>query len=237
MYKSKAVNSNYIMKSNSSGDILLIGEKNKYEIKKEDKTLSSAYNSWNQTIKAIEFLDLYELEEKYAEQPKIAIQCNLAIVTIVTGFESYFKNRFLELEKTGMKPNFENLFKHFASNSENILDHLKEAKNQQLTPTQLFIKNQRINFQNIDNIKKAYSKAYNMYLSKAKINSKLIIPIREYIQLRHRIVHGSALSKVLDIDVESGELTIITPKILKQINTNFDAFITKFHNYSLDVIG
>lgn len=122
----------------------------------------TAIQTWDETRKSIELLfngaspdgDVFEL-----------ICANLSIVVLVTGFESYCKRRFLELEDEGVESNFEELAKKFLPQLERadlskIITERAHINN--ISPTKQLVNEDRINFQNYDNCKTAFYKAYGL---------------------------------------------------------------------------
>lgn len=100
---------------------------------------------------------------------------NFIIVTLVTGFEAYCKTKFLELESEGINPDLEALITAFYSQQERAhftADDLKEeavARNRIVL--QKIVGDQRINFQDYEEAKKAYRKAYGIKFGETGVSS------------------------------------------------------------------
>lgn len=109
---------------------------------------STALEAWTETIKAINILATGESTEGYSYEKVVS---NLTLSVLVTGFESYTKKRFLELEQEGISPRIDMIIKEFYTKSErdnNIPDAAsKEADEEGITELRHIIINQnRINF-------------------------------------------------------------------------------------------
>jgi len=180
-------------------------------IEDDNKILDgTAIQTWDETIKSIEILFRGRSDEDIFE----FICANLAIVILVTGFESYCKQRFLELEDEGIKPNFDELVHKFIPKIE-LVDLKKiiidRACDNGISPTKQLVNEDRINFQNYDNCKTAFKKAYGInFGDDLKLVNTLIEQLKNLLSYRHKIVHVSPLKAMPNLDT-NGDNEIIFP--------------------------
>lgn len=224
----------------NDGSIFFIGDENVtvkdisiYQGGKEVLT-STAIESWENIKSAIEILGRGKIENDYDYE---CVVTNLSLSTMVTGFESYLKKRFLEIEDEGISPNIDNLFDSFLSPKEkenHVQDiMIEEAKDLNISILKYIVKKRRINFQNFDDFKKAYKQGYNLTLASA-INSKLIAPIKEFLVFRHRIIHITPLLMMLNQpEVPPNEPVFPNESLKLEALEKFDEFIQLFHYATL----
>lgn len=195
-------------------------------IEDDNRILDSiAIQTWDETIKSIEILFKGTSDEDIFE----FICANLAIVILVTGFESYCKRRFLELEDHGIESNFEELVHKFIPKIERV-DLIKiiidRARNNGISPTKQLVNEDRINFQNYDNCKTAFKKAYGINFGEdLKVSNTLIEQLKNLLFFRHKIVHVSPLKVIPNLDT-SQDNKIIYPS--KDSATNAMNIISEF---------
>lgn len=202
------------------------------------ETLSStAIETWKETIQSIEFLLKGTSSDGYIFE---SICTNLAIVILVTGFESYCKRRFLELESEGIVCNFNALIDEFIPK-----DKREDAKKiiversivNQITYTQQLISEDKVNFQNYPNCKTAYRKGYGIKFSEdLGVSSIEIKKLKELIEYRHKIIHISPLrvmpppdpSRVVGVKPPKNEYAHIGVQAINK-------FVTGLHNSTLSL--
>lgn len=192
---------------------------------------STALEAWKNIKLAVEIIGTGKSEEGYIHE---CVVTNLSLSIMVTGFESYLKKRFLELEDAGIQPNIEALLDSFLSGEEKKkeIDRLiiNEAKNTNITTLKYIVKKRKINFQNFDDIKKAFNSGYGLTLKMADIDSRLIVPIRKFLIFRHRIIHVSPLIGLLNqVEVPFDEPVFPNEKLRVEALNIFDEFIQLLH--------
>lgn len=163
---------------------------------------------------------------------------NLSLSVMVTGFESYLKKRFLELEEEGIEAKIEDLMDSILSSREREMNISKllieEAKEKNISTLKHIVLKKRINFQNLNDIKKAYEKAYNFTLISANIDDRLIIPIKRFLKYRHKIIHVSPVLGILNQEKLSNEEPVFPNETLKlEALKIFNEFIELFHESTL----
>lgn len=223
--------------------IYFIGDENSFlmtdsifEAGKENLS-SNALETWNNVKKAIEILGTGKSEHGYLYE---CVLTNLSLSSMVTGFESYLKKRFLELENEGMKPNIEDLMNYFLSSKEKQIGTYEilmvNAKNENISALSYIVHKRLINFQNFDNFKKAYKLAYGLTLDFANIDSRLIVPIKKFLIYRHKIIHVSPLIGILNQAEVPSDKPIFSNESLKfEAIDIFDEFIQLFHKATIEL--
>lgn len=124
---------------------------------------STALEAWNSTVEAVKVLLTGSSPAGYLFE---AVCTNLTIVMLVTGFETYCKCRFLELEDEGVPAYFDGLVRKFLSRAEHergeSLAIVQDASVDSVSPTRKLIDQNRIDFQNYDRCKTAFNKGYGI---------------------------------------------------------------------------
>ncbi|MBC2855680.1 hypothetical protein H3N56_04100 [Cetobacterium sp. 2A] len=206
-----------------------------YLYNKTGEVRLTAINSWNEILKGISLLK----EEVLKEKSKEIIVVNLSILSLVSGFESYLKKRFLELEKEGIEINYDKIYSFILTKDEkeNMNEIIEEAAEKNISELELLINEKgKINFQIYDNVKKVFSKAYNIKISDLEIDSKEIEYLKRIIQYRHKITHVSPMLPVLNADklkVEETEYSTIN--LLEKAIEIYSNFINKVHSKTLEL--
>jgi hypothetical protein len=217
------------------GSIYQIGDKNvdvmNVSIFQGGKQMLSptAINSWSDTKKALEILETGESKEGYVFE---LIVSNITISILVTGFEAYAKKRTIELEKEGIKPDTTAFFTN--SEKEKLELYQKEAEKENLTLLQYLAKKRIINFQSYKQCKRAFNKIYGIKFGSIGCDSNRLSKLQEFITFRHRIVHASALTGILNQSKVPPEEPVFSNKILSEEAIGiFDFFINKLHEATL----
>lgn len=189
----------------------------------------TAINSWRDTKKALEILETGESKEGYVFE---SIVSNITISILVTGFEAYTKKRAIELEKEGVKPDITALFSD--SEQKKLELYQKEAREKGLTLLQYIAEKKIINFQNYKECKRAFNKIYGIKFGSIGCESSMLKKIREFIAFRHRIIHVSALTKMLNQSRVPPEEPIFSNKKLSEEAIGiFNLFVNKLHEATL----
>lgn len=197
---------------------------------------NSAIESWSNVIDATKVLMEATPPEGEIRYESVAV--NMVIVMLVTGYESYCKSRFLELEEEGIKVHFDSLSRAFLSKTErenNIVDTIKEdARLEGITPTQKFIAQGRVDFQNYKRSKAAFKKAFGISFSNdLRISNSVLEDIQNLIKVRHRIVHVSLFTSAFNIEQHGSELVFPTFAFANNAIEIIDVFVRRIHEQSL----
>jgi len=198
---------------------------------------STALEAWYETKKAIEILGTGESDQGFIYEKTLT---NLSLAILVTGFEAYFKRRFLELEKEGIIPNPQKVINAFFLKREieaGIIDSLTtKANDLNRTVLELIVDRGVINFQNYDLCKKAYNKAYELKFGSLQIASSKIESLKKFIKYRHRIIHVSPLLGMLNAaDVPPEEPEFSNKELANKALNTFDSFINRIHEATLEL--
>ncbi|RCW48719.1 hypothetical protein DFR80_1673 [Halanaerobium sp. ST460_2HS_T2] len=158
----------------------------------------TAIESWNDTLKAIEILKSAQSDKGYMYDVVVS---NFIISSLVTGFETYGKTRFIELEKEGIEPNIEELENRVFSSYEKEIDLPEKYKDKSTRENISYIEiiaQEKINFQNFNECKRAFNKAYGLVFGEIIHNTNKINELKKIINYRHRIIHVSPLITMLN---------------------------------------
>ena len=196
---------------------------------------STAIEAWDNIKSAIEILGTGKSEKGYIHE---CVVTNLSLSTMVTGFESYLKKRFLELEGEGIVPDIESLLDSFLTTKEKDNDMheiiKEEASQSNISILKYMVQKRRINFQNFATVKKVFKKTYGLTLESAGIDSRHIVPIKKYLIYRHRIIHISPLLGILNqADVPPDNPEFPKESFKTEALEIFNEFITRFHTATL----
>ncbi|AEG15858.1 hypothetical protein Desku_2322 [Desulfofundulus kuznetsovii DSM 6115] len=185
----------------------------------------TAIEAWRNTIQALEVLKKAKSEDGYAFE---VILSNFIIVALVTGFETYCRTRFLELESEGVTPDLEAMMAAFCSRL-TLEDLKREAASENRTVLQKMA--EWINFQNYGQVKKAYRKAYGIRFGEIGVSSSELALLQRLIHHRHRVVHFSPWTGQLP--TPSGEPEFSNLRLVEKAITCFDRFVARLHEATL----
>jgi hypothetical protein len=194
----------------------------------------TAINSWQDTLKAIDILKTGKSDEGYIYE---VVVCNYIISSLVTGFETYSKKRFIELEKEGINPNIDDLidriFSSYEKNEIDLPNKLKVKAEEKSVSHLEIIAQEKINFQNFDECKKAFNKAYNLRFGDIIEDTNKINELRQFIKYRHKIIHVSPLETILNNNNPSEDTVFSSKDLASEAIDIFSFMINKIHNASL----
>ena len=160
---------------------------------------TTALETWNSTLKAIEILWTGESTEGFAFE---VVQANIALSMLVTGLEAYAKARLLEVEREGIRPNWERVFAVFASTAEKKSGRLSELEAESRASDssllEAVVSATRVNFQNYEHLKRVYRAAYDIKVADLGLKTATVAKLRRFIHHRHRVVHVSPLLGILN---------------------------------------
>lgn len=192
----------------------------------------TAIESWQNKVNSVNLL--FNSESKEEEKRWETVITNMAMVVMVTGFESYCKTRFLEMEKEGKKVNFSELLNSFSSKIEkenNIEESIyQKAKENAVTPLKYIIDKKRIDFQNFKRCNTAFKKGYNItFFEDLNIVKEEIELIKQIIKYRHRIVHYSMYESAFNMEDHDAEPIFVQVKFGRECLSAFENFINELH--------
>ncbi|MBQ2592025.1 MAG: hypothetical protein II567_01920, partial [Candidatus Riflebacteria bacterium] len=182
----------------------------------------SAINTWKDTIDVLETLKSGESKLGYIYSVAIA---NVSIITLVSGFETYLKKRFIEIADEGYKFNKQELLNYFRKKY-----NYEESQN--FTLKELIDKT-KPNFQNWEISKDLYNKAYSLKFGEI-VSSSSIEEIKRCLKFRHRLIHVSLnINMVNELNVPPEE-PFFSPQYLPIAKYHFNEFIQKLHNKTIE---
>lgn len=244
LLSAKGIPSKKSFRVDSTGEIYQIGDEGvtigEYSVFIGGKSIlePTAIEAWNNTIEAVKILQSGTSTQGYIFE---VICTNVTIVILVTGFETYCRRRFLELEQEGILPDVDALLNSFLSAKEQERDEAEmikiEAQGSSISPIQLIVSSRRIDFQNYDRCKSAYNKAYGIKFGEMKgITSTLLEDVQRITGFRHRIVHVSPTIGMLNQGSVPPEEPIFPKREYaeKAINV-FNDFIKCLHSATLSL--
>lgn len=197
---------------------------------------STALEAWNSTVEAVKVLLTGSSPDGYLFE---TVCTNLTIAMLVTGFETYCKRRFLELEDEGLSADFDGLIRRFLSKAESErgepLAIVQDASVDGVSPTRKLVDQNRINFQNYDRCKTAFNKGYGIkFVEDIGVSNTLLEELQRLIGFRHRIVHVSPLLGMLNQERVPPEEPVSPNKhYAEKALKTFDDFIQGLHASTL----
>lgn len=182
-----------------------------------------AIETWKNTLETLETI---QNNKECHDFNYLAAISNVSFIALVSGFEVYLKNRFIEIANEG-----------FPIAKLEIIKYLPKPKNiesEELVklPLKDIVERTNPNFQNWDIAKTLFKKAYNINFNEL-VASAMVEKIKKSLRFRHRLVHTSlSITIVNELSVPPEE-PIFTTKYLPIAIKCFDEFIEKLHEKTL----
>lgn len=197
--------------------------------------LPAAIQAWENTATAIRILRTGQSGEGFSYEVVVS---SLTLVMLVTGFEAYTKTRLSELEVEGISPNSRALFDAFSSKRRRESGEYSEmeeaATSSGVSILKQIIDSGSIKFQNYEDVKNAYSRAYGISLGAIGVESGEVESLRKYIRYRHRVVHVSPLLGALNLPEVPPEVPVFANNALADAALAcFDRVVKKLHAATL----
>ena len=197
----------------------------------------TAIEVWHSTLQAVDLLWTGKSDQGFIFEVLQATSC---LSMLVTGLENYGKTRLLEIETEGIAPDASALFAAFASKAERESGRLAELEAQASTSGKSFfatiVDNARINFQNFDDLKRAFRVSYGIKVGEIGVGGDVLAEVRRFIGYRHRIVHVSPLLAFLNQDKVPPEEPLFANRALSdRAVTVFRAVLEALHKASTDI--
>jgi hypothetical protein len=195
-----------------------------------------ALEAWRATLSAVKVLLSGSSTEGYMYE---VVTANLSISVLVTGYETYCKRRFLELEQEGINPDLDALFSVVLVREERqrrdrgeALQIDQDAAQQGVSLIQHLSDLRRLDFQDFARCKRLYNKAYHIKFGEdLNLSSQLLEEVQRFIRARHRIVHVTPLSPMIfepgKMDDEAMDARV------ERATRAFDTFINELHAATL----
>lgn len=161
----------------------------------------TARDVWDSTLQAVKVLWTGSSDQGFLFE---VLQSTTTLSMLVTGLESYGKARLLEIESEGIRADPVALFGAFCSKAERESARFTELQAQAAEASAsllaVVLDSIRINFQNFDDLKRAFRTAYGVKIGETELDSHEIDAVRRFIRYRHRVVHVSPLMAFLNQD-------------------------------------
>lgn len=196
----------------------------------------TAIEAWNSTVEAIKILLTGTSPKGYIFE---VISTNMIIIMLVTGFETYCKRRFLELEEEGISSDFSSLAKKYFSSGERergeIEAIVQEALAEGISPTRKLVNQGEIDFQNYERAKVAFNKGYGIRFGKnLGVSNMVLQELQRVISFRHKIVHVSPMLGMLNQEqVPPQEPIFANRQYAEKAMSTFDGFVQGLHGATL----
>lgn len=196
--------------------------------------MPTALEFWKETLKMTEVLATGTSSQGFIHDVAVA---NVTLSVLVSGFEVYTSRRFLELELEGRTPDIEAVINRFYSTHEResgIADsRKKDAAEAGVSTLAYIVKRRDINFQNYDECKRAFNKAYGISFGAIGVDSQTLGQLKRFIKYRHKIVHSEPLAIIYDMSAHPSEFIHASLEVAKQARECFDLFICKLHDITV----
>jgi hypothetical protein len=243
MLTAKAVPSSISFRIGSNGQVFQIGDEGVQmmgvRIRQNGQPVlaPTAIEAWQDSITAIDILLTGTSEKGFIFE---VVQTGAILSMLVTGLESYAKTRLLELESEGNSADWRALFLAFASKAERESNRLAELEARAAADREsvltAVVSALKINFQNYDDIKRAYRAAFGIKLGEVGLDSQTLSKLQDFIRYRHRVVHVSPLLTILNQDkVPPSEPVFANRKLSEEAEACFKSVIEALHRATLNL--
>jgi hypothetical protein len=197
----------------------------------------TALEVWQSTLQAVELLWTGKSDQGFIFE---VLQATSSLSMLVTGLENYGKTRLLEIETEGITPDASALFTAFSSRAERESGRFAELQTQATATGQSIfatvVDNVRINFQNFDDLKRAFRASYGIKVGEIGVDTAVLGELRRLIGYRHRIVHVSPLLAMLNQDkVPPDEPVFANRALSERAVTVFRSVVEALHKASTDI--
>lgn len=197
----------------------------------------TAIEVWQSTLQAVELLWTGKSDKGFIFE---VLQATSSLSMLVTGLENYGKTRLLEIETEGITPDTSALFAAFASKAERESERLAELQTQAATcGKSIFatvVDNARINFQNFDDLKRAFRVSYGIKVGEIGLGGDVLAELRRFIGYRHRVVHVSPLLAFLNQDNVPPEEPVFANRALSdRAVAVFHTVVEALHKATTDI--
>lgn len=166
---------------------------------------------------------------------------NQVLSMLVTGFEVYCEDRFVEMAEEGRTADEDLLSKKLLTKQAKDGNVASEIRDQALRAgipfIEAFVKDNRINFQSLTECKEAYKAAFGIRFGQMGLPNTVLEQVRRYLHYRHRIIHVSPY--IADFNESQTDVTPIFAgvELAGSATKVFDTFVKALHARSLQVPG
>lgn len=197
----------------------------------------TAMEAWRETLKAIDVLRTGKSDQGVLFEMAVAA---MSLSVLVTGLEAYAKTRFVEIETEGVSADAVGLFNGFASRAERESTRLQELQAEAAATRRsllrVLVDAGTVNFQNYDQMKRAFRAAYGIQFGKIGLDSETVAALKRFIRYRHRVVHVSPLLALLNGDAVPPEEPVFANYAMADAAAHcFTAVVTALHQATLEL--
>jgi hypothetical protein len=190
-----------------------------------------AQTTWNNVADAAQLL-IDHIQTVPTEKVQLrTILTNQVLALLVTGFETYCENRFIELLLTASVIDFGRMDQKIVPKEKQIdMIPVEEEKIVDVPSARRIIRRYRINFQDYENSKRAYNSAFGIRFGELGLSNQLLEQIQRYLLYRHRIIHVSPMLEVLNApDVPPASPVMANLDMAREALATFKLFIGALH--------
>lgn len=200
-----------------------------------------AIMAWRELTKAVKLLLEHQRTAIDDYLLKILL-ANQALSMLVTGYETYCEDRFVEMAQEGRLADFNKLAAKFLNRPDRergiAVQIIQQASREGASPVVEFVRQDRINFQNFGKAKTAYAAAYGVRFGEIGVANSVLEDVQRFTGYRHRIVHVSPMLGVHNESEVPEETPILAGFDLSSAALyTYNTFIIALHERTLLVEG
>ncbi len=204
----------------------------------DDLTRIDALSAWEAAAAAARLL-LDHMRGHVDERSLLRIiLANQTLAVVVSGYEAYCERRFGELILAGCAIDYDRMDRKLVPQAKQGDDAGIEWRDTARTPAfaRQIIRRYRINFQDYENGKRAYTAAFGIRFGDLGLPPGDLEAVQVYLRCRHRIIHVSPMLETLIAPADNaGEIVIAGVATAKAALATFDRFIRALHQRTLDM--
>ncbi len=202
---------------------------------------SAAIDTWRQVTKAVRLL-LEHLKAGVVDHLLHVTLANQALSMLVTGYETYCEDRFVEMVEEGRLADFDRLVQKILGKSKHAQDiatqTAQSAERTGVSPIRQLIEDNNVNFQNYEISKKAYAACYGIRFGAMVVSTVALSDMQRYIRYRHRVIHVSPTLQIYNEEDMPGKSPIFASyEVSTDALSTFESVIGALHEQTLQVPG
>ena len=189
---------------------------------------------WSETKEAVRAFEDCDSKKPKGNYLYEVTRCAASITAIVTGWETYCRKRFSEMEEEGLIPNEEELSSWLFSKDKELkeAEAREKAKEDGFSFTK-YLAEKKIQFQNYKKCSLAFSKAYKLDFSQI-LTTDEIDELKNFIKYRHEVVHVS-ITKTTAHTIKEWDKFYAGEKLRARALQFFDSIIFKINDATLRI--
>ena len=195
----------------------------------------TALQVWQETLTSLEILSSGKSDVGYTHD---LVLCNVTLSLLATGFETYAKERFVELIYEGIEPCSDTLVDGLLGANERKDEAKKNfqssARERRVSIAEYLVQEGKINFMSYQKCKLAYNKTYGIKFGELGLPDGLLRDLKRYLGYRHKIVHVSPMLACLNLGNTPPDEPVLPGLELAQAAKEcFKEFVAKLHDATL----